>query len=254
MKWAFFLLLFFAFGCGNSNRQTVDDRNIGEVDSTLNVSKVASQKYSYEKIERVVIDLNNDGKKDSITLFGSEKEFYTRITFGISGSKEKFTFDNEGGWEKIYPSFLKYNVNTIESENIFLYDNKENGSFILLCGQIFEGGTVSSLFLIRDRRVDRIDLTEFENPIKLIDLNRDGLVNIIGNNVGELETQIDSLNADIVSYRPFFVYDVKVNGILLNKELTKKYNQEHYVWAGLDSVGKVRLLQYRDSRKPKILK
>lgn len=250
----YFIMPLLFFGCDYSKQQKNENIKAENID-TLLVAKETKKEILYKEIDRVIIDLNNDSKEDTIILFGPDREeHFTRVVFNLSGSKNNFIFDNEDGWETVYPSFLKNNQNKIKSKNIFIYNSRSSDNIILLCGQIYEVGTASTLFLINNDKVDRFNLTEFENPTKLTDWDKDGIVNIIGNNIGEMEAQVDSLNADIVSYRPYFVYDITAKGLFINKELTKEYNEKNYVWAGLDSIGEVRLLQYRDGRKPKVIK
>ena len=61
---------------------------------------------------------------------------------------------------------------------------------------------------------------DVELPTTLTDLDNDGKLDFIFRQFGEIYQQIDSLDSDIGTYHPFFVYSVD-NNCKLNQALTK---------------------------------
>jgi hypothetical protein len=65
---------------------------------------------------------------------------------------------------------------------------------------------------------------------------------------------VPRLNADVGAYHPYFVYTIRGNTCLLDKPLTKKYNEQHYVFAGYKYSEDIQILYPRNHGKPHIWK
>ena len=60
------------------------------------------------------------------------------------------------------------------------------------------------------------------------------------------------MKADIATYSPYLVYTIGEN-FRLNKQLTKAYNEKHYVFAGFEYSEKIKVLVPRNGARPKIV-
>ena len=129
---------------------------------------------------------------------------------------------------------------------------------ILLFGDLDAAGraefTVLNIQDNQNRRVlDDNNSLDIEIPTGLADLDQDGYLDFVYKQSGEILETLDSQQADIGTYQPYFVYTIN-NGWQFNPALTKTYNEEHYVYAGLKNKDKVRVLYPRNGGKPKIMK
>lgn len=93
-----------------------------------------------------------------------------------------------------------------------------------------------------------------EIPVQITDINNDGKTDFIWTGFREIEEHIDSLNADVGSYTPYIVYTIG-DTCTLNMKLSRTYNLQNYVWAGLDKTSNdVRVLYPRDGSRPRVIK
>ena len=183
-------------------------------------------------LERVICDLNSDGRTDTMILSGKPIEFgeFTKITFSLSnGTKE--TIKASDSWDKIDSSFLLSNKNSIESKRIFLYKGYDQSIILLFGFEYGIGRTEISLIRIQYDSIKLLSDRLPENLISIGDLNNDGNVDIIGRSNGELLNIYDSLNAHLEHYNPYQVYSIDAN-CKINEQITKEYNEKHYVFAG----------------------
>lgn len=100
---------------------------------------------------------------------------------------------------------------------------------------------------------DATEKTPIEVPVSLTDLDKDGKTDFIFTNILEYEDEIDSLNAHLGYYSPFYVYTIG-EGFDLNKTLTKQYNERNYVFAGYEADEKIKVIYPRNGSRPKIFK
>ena len=225
----------------------------------LSLILFASGQNPHAKIEPIVNDLNNDGRYDTIFIYATldNSSSFNKIVVSISGyARQSFKAKNQ--WTYVDSSFLKNNKNLANSNQLFLYKTSHQ-SVILLCGILDGAGYREDLSIITIKNnkavmvFDKGDEDDIEVPVTLSDINGDSKTEFIFRNFGELYEPVDSLNADIGTYNPYFVYTIDAD-FRLNKPLTKKYNEAHYVFAGYDDSEKIKVLYPRDNGKPKILK
>ena len=213
---------------------------------------------SVAAFESYIFDLNNDGQPDSITLFGldAEKESFLKIKISLTGNGSK-SFQAKNGWSRIDESFAAKNKNGVSSE--FLNVAGKSGSiYLLLFGKVDDAGyreefniiwiKGNEIRLILDDRQEN----DIEIPVEIADLDRDGKEDFVWSRIRETIQEVDSLDADIGSYAPYYVYTLD-DDFKLNLALTKSYNEQHYVWAGFDSTGNYQVIYPHNGGKPKIL-
>jgi hypothetical protein len=215
---------------------------------------------TFKRLNPIITDLNNDNRSDTIFLSSSVKDTlsFNKITISVSGfGRQSFVAKN--AWTNVDPSFLVKNKNAVKSKNIFLSKEK-NHSVILLFGYLGGAGYREdfSIINIKDNKAtlvfDKGDKDiDIELPVKLTDLDNDGRTDFVFRNLGELYQQVDSLNADIGTYHPYLVYTID-NDCKLNKDLTKKYNDDNYVFAGYEYSEQIKILYPRNGSKPSVIK
>ena len=59
------------------------------------------------------------------------------------------------------------------------------------------------------------------------------------------------MDADIGTYSPFLIYKLG-RTVQINEALSKKYNENNYVWAGLKYNEKIKVLYPRKDGKPRL--
>ena len=203
-------------------------------------------------IETIVTDLNNDQLPDTIRLSQdtatNATDWYNRISLLITGHEQQF-FKTNDGWYKTDSTFLKHNKNTVKSEKVFVY-NDSTQSILLLSGSPVEVGREFYVIWIKGNVAKMVFKEEMDYATKLSDLDNDGIVELVGNTHSEVYNQ--TATANICTYDPFYVYSIS-DDCKLNKPLTQKYNEEHYVWAGLSNP-KAKVRMPFDKSKPTLVK
>jgi hypothetical protein len=132
---------------------------------------------------------------------------------------------------------------------------------ILLFGKRYGAGSRGgfSIINIEDNHIkmpfdelddDKGDLG-IEAPVKITTLKPTGRLCFIYRNYGEVEREVEG--GEIGTYVPYFVYPVD-DYCKFNKALTKKYNQEHYIFAGYKSSETISIFYPKNGGKPRILK
>ena len=223
------------------------------------VADTLSVNHDSDFVETIICDLNQDTINDSIVLsgFNSDKDAFKTITIVPGGSSSK-TFNASSQWTKVDPDFLSKNKNQVQSENIFL-SGKNGASFILLFGTLDGSGYREefSIIRIKDAKATMIlddrQENDIEIPVEINDLDQDGKTDFVWTRLRETIQEVDSLDADIGSYTPFYVYTLSED-FQLNPALTRQYNELHYVWAGFDSTGNYQVIYPHNGGKLKILK
>jgi hypothetical protein len=229
-----FIFLTTLFSC----RQTVVVDNKKQAVDTNSIKPTV--KSTFKVIETITTNLNKDNLLDTIVLSSSmqDKLSFNKISFSISGiNKQDFFAKNS--WSRVDSSFLRTNKNSVRSENIFLMQTIEQ-SVILLFSEIDGAGYRSefSIINITKNKTEMVfdfeqDSVDMEIPVKLVDLDKDGKLDFVFTAYREQEPSPKGFkeNGVFESYCPFFVYTVDTD-CKLNEALTKKYNEDNYVFAG----------------------
>jgi hypothetical protein len=227
--------------------------------TTIVFGQLSKSMTVFRPLKPIVSDLNNDNILDTISLSSSlqDSSSFNRISFSISGFGNQ-TFLAKNSWTDVDSKFLLTNRNTISSNKLYLLKSKEN-SVILLFGYLDGAGYRENFSIINikdnkpkmvfDRGENDVDI---EVPIKLSDIDKDGRTDFVFRNLFELYEEVDSLKADIGTYSPYLVYTID-NDCKLNETLTKKYNEDNYVFAGYEYSEKIKILYPRNGGKPSVV-
>lgn len=207
-------------------------------------------------IEIITTDLNGDEKKDSIILTNPPLEgdpgVFQKLTLSFSGLGNQ-EFIAKDVWDSIDIDFLKNNQNAVKSTRVFVY-KEFNRVLILLFGFSYGSGREEfTIIQIKENKTKIIFDEKLEHAIKLKDFDNDKSVELLGRNSGEIYQKLDSLNADIGTYNPFLIYKLS-DTCKTDIILSKKYNENNYVWAGLEYNEEIKVLYPRDKSKPIIYK
>lgn len=209
----------------------------------------------------VTIDLNNDGKIDSLTLSGPPTNgapgIFQKIEIALNGG-DRESFEPETAWDVVDESFLKENQNSVESPYIFVYkDNKQYA--ILLFGYVYGSGRSDfNIIYGQGAHFKMIFKGAFQVPMKLQDMNQDGKLELLGR-ISEFavtgEFNIDSLGPGHVgSYDPFSVFAIEKDTIVLDEVATREYNEQNYIWLGKEPSETLRIYYFSDESKPVVVK
>lgn len=218
------------------------------------------KKGNYKAVKTYVTDLNNDNRADTITISSSLKEddAFNRIGVSLAGYGTKI-FKAKYEWTLVDTEFLAKNRNAISSKFLFIKKSTIQ-SAILLFGVLDGAGYREEFSIINienniarmvfDSESNDIDV---EIPIAVKRLGNNNRLCFIYTGYNEVVGQSDKPEGDIVSYVPFFVYTIDEK-CLINKRLTKKYNQQHYVFAGYGYDERIRIFRPKDGGKPRVWK
>jgi hypothetical protein len=210
-----------------------------------------------------ISDLNNDGILDTITLVSSTGDSATFDTIAISiahfGRQIFHTVDRASPWTRVDDWFLNSNKNALSTNKFFLGRGKAQ-SVLLLFGELNGAGERDDFSIMNiENNTAKMVLNQnerhlyIEAPISLDDLDRDGRLEFVYRQIFEFNGQPDTLNGKIGAYSPYFVYTVDSNCVL-NKPLTVRYNQEHYVFAGFKYDEEIEVFYPNDESKPRLWK
>lgn len=206
----------------------------------INSEKLIASQKTYRYLKTILVDLNNDDLLDTIDLSSSikSKNFFNKISISLTGFK-KYVFFAKNKWTYIDKSFLKKNNNLISSNKLFV--KKVNGQTVLLIfGNLSGSGYRDEFSIINivDNEVkmvfDHIDEDiDVELPKTIEDIDNDGKLDFVYTCFREQAPPPKNfiIKGVFESYSPFLIYTVD-NLCKLNKTLTKKYNQDNYVFAG----------------------
>lgn len=217
----------------------------------------------YIAIKRMLVDVNNDDISDTIVLSSSLKErsFFNKISVSITGYNKQ-TFYAKDQWTVVDKSFLDSNKNSVSSKLVF-FKKTDKHAVILLFGILDDAGYRSEFSIINieenackmvfDQGDDALDV---EVPVKLTDLQADGRLCFVYTTIFEYDgfsskASVKKGKPDLGAYHPYWVYPID-NECKLNKPLSKKYMEDHYVFAGYDYSEKINILYPTNGGKPRI--
>ena len=227
----------------------------------LQVSAQQIKKLPYRTTRTLTADLNSDGKIDTIKLISSleDRNSFNRISISLTGYQKK-VFNARDCWTAVDSEFLAANKNTIHTKLLFLKKTDKH-AVILLFGEMDGAGYRGEFSIINiennnvkmpfDALNNNNNELDVEWPVTLTDIEHNGRLCFIYKTLTEFYGQ--GKNGNIGTYTPYFVYPVN-DACTLDKDLMKKYNQQHYVFAGYDSNEKIKIFYPEKSGKPRIWK
>lgn len=206
------------------------------------ISSFTYAEESWEIVEKVNFDWNQDKKMDQVILerpkVWNDPGDFTRIRIKIAGKKEFILEDQDGliqYKENNEQSFIKSNI---RSNYMVLYPISKNFSESLLMIFGYEYGSSPGKLLIISLNQEGYPEKIFDENFSIIkfeDLNGDKHPEMLGQ-----PWYAEGLgNGDIHTYCPIYVYRLdksKTNiKVILDLDLSKKYNEEYGSgWAGPD--------------------
>jgi hypothetical protein len=219
-------------------------------------------KLKYKTIKTYVTDLNSDNRADTVTISSSVKEddAFNRVAVSLAGyGTKKFIAKYE--WTLVDTDFLARNKNAINSK--FLYIKKSRRQSAILLFGVLDGAGYREEFsiinvennaarLVFGNRKEDDDI-DVEIPIAVKPLAGNNRLCFIFTGYNEVISQSNNPAGDIVSYVPFTVYTIDEK-CMMNKRLTKQYNQQHYVFAGYGYDERVRIFRPKNGGKPRVWK
>jgi hypothetical protein len=237
--------------------------------SLMGYSQAIKKKGHYTKVKTILVDINGDGKIDTIVLSSSLniQNYFNKISISLSGFDKK-VFYAKDSWTEVDKYFFATNKSLITSNLLFI-KRADKHTVVLLFGETVGSGSRvefsilnienNAIKMVFDHTDDDIDV---EVPIKLTDIEDNGRLCFVYTTLQEIvsSTSIGFLNkknkgemADIGSYAPYWVYPVN-DSCRLDTPLSIMYNKKHYVYAGLKYNDKIRILYPRNGGKPSIWK
>jgi len=229
--------------------------------TVISYGQQVKKKQHYSAVRSFYVDLNNDGKTDTIILSSSlpQRGNFNKLTIKLAGYTKQ-TFVAKDYWTDVDKWFLDSNRNSLNTKMLFLKKTATQ-TVILLFGEI-DGAGYRGEFSIINIENDQIKMVfddgnshnsgiDIEHPVKLAALEPDGRLCFIYTEYGEFDEQLN--NAMIGTYSPFFIYPVN-DSCKLNKPLMKKYNEQHYVFAGYKYSENIRIRYPNNGGKPTIWK
>jgi len=229
---------------------------------TLNTwAQTAKKVLKYRVIKTIHTDLNNDNKTDTIVISSSFEgyAYFNKISIALSGFKKQ-VFKAREKWTGVDNKFLKSNKNALSTDLLFLKKTNKH-TVILLFGEIDGAGYRDEFSIINiennnikmvfDPLNDNNGEPDIEWPVTLTELQDNGRLCFIYKDMGEIEREVEG--GDIGTYTPYFVYLID-DYCKLNEPLTKKYNEDHYVFAGIKPNEKIRIFYPKNGGKPRIWK
>jgi len=227
------------------------------------ISALAQQgkKRPYRLTRTLVADLNNDKRPDTIRLFSTLDDWnsFNKISISLTGYG-KTVFKARDYWTELDSEFLVANKNAIHTKLLF-FKKTNIHSVILLFGEIDGAGYRGefSIINIENNRMkmvfdpfnDENGEPDIEWPATLTDLNHDGRLDFVYKDMGELYEPVKG--GEVGTYVPYFVYPV-FDICKVDTPLTKSYNEQYYVYAGLDFKKRIEIFYPSDHGKPRIWK
>jgi hypothetical protein len=234
----------------------------------FHVCAQSNNRHPYRPIKTIITDLNNDSKPDTIVLISSleGRNSFNKISISLAGSTKK-TFKARDYWTVVDSEFLIKNKNDFSTKLLFLKKTNKH-AVILLFGEIDGAGYRGEFSIINiennhihmpfDALNDNKGGLDIEVPVELTALENNERLCFVYTGLHEYDgfstkSMKDKGISDIGTYVPYLAYPVD-DSCKLNKVLSKKYMEEHYVFAGFEYSEKINILYPRDGGKPRIWK
>ncbi|MFD0750098.1 hypothetical protein ACFQZS_08095 [Mucilaginibacter calamicampi] len=229
------------------------------------LAQKSKKSVTYNHFKTFRIDLNNDDVIDTIILSSSltDKSSFNRISILMSGAK-KVIFTAKDYWAEIQAELLASNHNLVKSKNVFVQKTNLHTVIIMSGGTDGAGyGGEFSIINIENNNIKMVfdhesDETmgtvslDVEIPIALTDLERNDRLCFIYRGYGEFYKTVKG--GQIGTYHPFFVFPI-ADDCKYSKDLSKTYNEQHYLYAGPGYNEKIEIF-YPDNKalKPRLWK
>jgi len=205
---------------------------------------------SISALEKITTDLNGDNRLDTITCMSppdGDPGQFRKIVISLSGSGQQI-FSAKDVWDFVDTVFANRNANAVSSDKVFVFKNQKQ-SLILLFGFVYGSGRDEfSIIQIRNNKAKMIFDDKLEIPLKIYASANDNTVELLGRCFGEYVS--DSTE----TYHPYSIYTIAGDSCYLNRSLTQKYNEENYVWAGMDYNASVIVSRPLNGIKPRIIR
>jgi hypothetical protein len=209
---------------------------------------------------RFIADLNSDQLPDTITIVSSIGDAVTFDTVHISIAhfdRRTFYTDTVHSWTTVDDRFARSNRNVLPTNKLFLARGKFQ-SVLLLFGDLNAAGYRENFSIIHiEDNSPKLVLSQnernlyIEPPVRLEDLDGDGRLEFLYRQIFEYSEIPDTLNGKIGTYSPYFIYTVD-SSCTLNQSLTRRYNEEHYVFAGYKYDEGIKVYYPNDGSKPRL--
>ena len=261
-RWLIIVLL--GISCGSHRASTAKSaKHPSDTERALPATPIDTNHSTQKALCRAFVfvsDLNNDHIPDTITLTSSTSDTVTFDAISISIARfGKQTFHASHSWTTVDDWFLDSNKNVIPTNKFFLARGKIQ-SVLLLFGELDGAGSRDDFSIVNiENNTAKMALNQnerhlyIEAPMSLGDLDGDGTLEFVYRQIFEYNGQPDTLNGKIGTYSPYFVYTVD-SGCVLNKPLTVRYNQEHYIFAGFKYDEGIEVFYPNDKSKPRLWK
>jgi hypothetical protein len=222
------------------------------------IGQPANHRAPFRPGETITGDLNHDGKPDTVRISSNltEKDYFNKISVTLAGYKKQ-TFYAKDKWTTVDKEFLRSNKNAVPTRLLFLKKTPKH-AVILLFGVLDDAGYREefSIVNIENNTVKMVlrgddQHTDVEIPETLSELNRDERLCFVYRDYGERIKETPK--GSIGTYNPFAVYPVD-DSCIVNDELTKKYNQEHYIYPDGKYSGEILIFYPRNGGKPSVYK
>lgn len=175
-------------GAETSNKKSIYVVDPELVDELFIVESHNQQEYPFKEVETQIVDLNEDGKDDKITLFIIENwgdpGNFQKIRVELTG-EEPYEFSNYGGWVTFNDNYSISEeiaaINQLESQNILLLNATQNAKLIVLFGWMY--ASEPGLITIIDPLERRILFNKQWDLQQVTDIDSDGFLELHGTSV-----------------------------------------------------------------------
>ena len=223
--------------------------------SQTDSSAIKSETSTPSALETIVADLNFDGKVDTCYLMNSSEdgdpgEFREILISLTDGFKTKI--ESNEVWNHIDSTFLVENrQNAINSKRVYAYKDHRK-TYLLFFGYHFGTGREFQIVEIDGFHIRKIFNEEFDDIVYFGKEGKDDRITLIVRRSPEMYSMVDSLNADIGTYDPYYVYKYG-RSLVLDESASEAYNIEKYLWKGLKLNDSIKVLYPRSGERPRFI-